>query len=68
MASRKDQGSIQKTLDALFSFNAAGVNWNSKYDNFLPVIEDCKYYGEHSAHFTGNPRYLDHFFYSLEIS
>lgn len=37
-------GSVQKTLDAIFSNNAAGLNWASKHSNFKPLVEYCIYY------------------------
>lgn len=36
-----EQGSVQETLDAVFSYNAAGINWKSKYSNFKPLVEYC---------------------------
>lgn len=36
-----EQGGVQKTLDAVFSYNAAGVNWKSRHSNFKPLVEYC---------------------------
>ena len=33
-----ERGGVQKTLEAIFAHNAAGLNWNSKYDNFKPLV------------------------------
>lgn len=38
------QGSVQQTLDSLFSYNASGINWKSKHNNFKPILEFCIYY------------------------
>lgn len=37
-----DEGSIGSTLAALFSYNAAGTNWASVHDNFLPLVQFAK--------------------------
>lgn len=37
-----DEGSIGNTLAALFSYNAAGTNWASVHDNFLPLVKFAK--------------------------
>ncbi|MEE1256336.1 MAG: hypothetical protein UHN47_07475 [Lachnospiraceae bacterium] len=37
-----EDGGIGKTLAAIFSTNAAGVDWGSKYDNLLPIVEFAK--------------------------
>lgn len=37
-----ETGSVNNTLEALFSYNSAGVNWKAKYDNFLPLVECAK--------------------------
>lgn len=37
-----DEGGIGKTLEAVFSMNAAGVDWGAKYDNLLPLVEFAK--------------------------
>ena len=42
-------GSVQKTLDAIFSNNAAGLNWASKHSNFKPLVEYCIYYSSATA-------------------
>lgn len=34
-----DNKGVGKVLDAVFAFNAAGINWGSKYDNLLPLVE-----------------------------
>lgn len=34
-----EDGCIGKTLAAIFSTNAAGINWHSKYDNLRPIVE-----------------------------
>lgn len=35
-------GGIGKTLEAIFSTNAAGTDWGAKYDNLLPIVEFAK--------------------------
>lgn len=37
-----EDGGIGKTLEAIFSTNAAGVDWGAKYDNLLPIVEFAK--------------------------
>lgn len=37
-----DGGNIADTLAALFGNNAAGTNWNSRYDNFLSLVQFAK--------------------------
>ncbi|UYZ39014.1 hypothetical protein OD350_29440 (plasmid) [Clostridium beijerinckii] len=37
-----ENGGIGRTLEAIFATNAAGVNWGSKYDNLLPLVEFAK--------------------------
>lgn len=37
-----EDGGIGRTLEAIFATNAAGVNWGSKYDNLLPLVEFAK--------------------------
>lgn len=39
-----EQGGVQKTLDAIFSENSSGVDWNSKHNNLKPLVEYCIYY------------------------
>ena len=34
-----EDGGIGQTLEAIFSVNSAGIRWQSKYDNFLPLVE-----------------------------
>lgn len=55
-----ENGGIKKTLDALFSSNAAGVDWRAKHNNFKPVIEYCIMYCDSSSHYINNPS-LDYF-------
>lgn len=49
-----EQGGVQKTLDAVFSDNSAGINWASKHTNFKPLVEYCIYYSCASATVKGN--------------
>ncbi len=37
-----ENGNIGSTLAAFFSYNAAGINWHSRYDNFLPLVQFAK--------------------------
>lgn len=59
-----DNGGIKKTLDALFSSNAAGLGWNSKHNNFKPLVEYCILYCDSTAHYINNPS-LDYFISQL---
>ncbi len=56
-----ENGGIGKTLDAIFSYNNAGINWNSKYDNLLPLVEfACAQSSMSNATPTGNERERHH--------
>ncbi|MDD6401793.1 MAG: hypothetical protein PUG10_09340 [Lachnospiraceae bacterium] len=37
-----DNGGIKKTLEVIFQNNEAGLNFKSKYDNLLPIVEFAK--------------------------
>lgn len=56
-----DNGGVKKTLEALFAYNAAGIDWHPKHNNFLPFIEYCLSYGDSSAGCTGKEHQLHHF-------
>ena len=49
-----DQGGVQKTLDAVFSENSAGINWASRHSNFKPLVEYCIYYSSSTATIKDN--------------
>ena len=49
-----EQGGVQKTLDAVFSNNSAGINWSSKHSNFKPLVEYCIYYSRATSTIKGN--------------
>lgn len=34
-----DKSGVRTTLDSIFAWNNAGVDWNSKYDNLRPLVE-----------------------------
>ena len=56
-----ENGGIGRTLEAIFSFNAAGINWGSRYDNLLPIVEFAKTQACFSnAIPTGKERELHH--------
>lgn len=59
--STSGQSGVKFTLDALFSYNAAGVYWKSKYNNFKPLLEYCMKYGIDSTKITGKEPQLHHF-------
>lgn len=44
-----EQGGVQKTLDAVFFKNSAGINWDSRHSNFKPLVEYCIYYSSATA-------------------
>lgn len=50
-----ETGGIKKTLDALFSSNAIGIDWKSKHNNFKPVVEYCLLYCDSSSHYKKDP-------------
>lgn len=60
-----EKGGIKKTLDALFSSNASGINWKSKYNNFKPVVEYCLLYCDAKSHYEDNSS-LDYFISQLK--
>lgn len=37
-----ENGDLGKTLKAIFESNSAGIEWKSKHDNLLPIVEFCK--------------------------
>ncbi len=37
-----ENGGIGRTLQAIFSSNAAGTNWESVHDNLLPIVQYAK--------------------------
>lgn len=59
-----ENGGIKKTLDALFSANAAGMDWKSKHNNFKPLVEYCLLYCDSTSHYKKGP-YLDYFINQL---
>ena len=59
-----ENGDIKKTLDALFSSNAAGIDWKSKHTNFKPVVEYCLLYCDPESHYTKDST-LDYFISQL---
>ena len=60
-----ERGGVQKTLEAIFAHNAAGLNWNSKYDNFKPLVDYCLNFGMVSATYKGKGTVLPHFYSQL---
>lgn len=61
-----ERGGVQKTLEALFSQNSAGINWNSKHDNFKPLVEYCLLYTGSSSRMANGKPELHHFINQLE--
>lgn len=59
-----DNGGIKKTLDALFSTNAAGLDWKSKHNNFKPLVEYCILYCDSASYYKNDPL-LDYFISQL---
>lgn len=53
-----EQGGVKRTLDAVFSDNAAGINWNSKHSNFKPLVEYCIYYSSATSTYKGNDGHI----------
>ena len=60
-----ERGGVQKTLEAIFAHNAAGLNWNSKYDNFKPLVDYCLNFGMVSATYKGKGTVLPHYYSQL---
>lgn len=60
-----ERGGVQKTLEAIFAYNAAGANWNSKHDNFKPLVDYCLVFGTPSATYNGKGTVLPHFYSQL---
>lgn len=56
------QGGVQRTLEAIFSKNAAGTGWEPRHNNFFPLIEFCLNFGTYSATYKGKQTSLDHFY------
>lgn len=59
------QGGVKKTLDSVFSINAAGVGWKSKHDNLKPLVEYCIYYCIDTPISNKNHGYLQYFLSQL---
>lgn len=38
---KDDKSSVRSTLDKIFAWNNAGIDWNSKHDNFRQLVEFC---------------------------
>lgn len=38
---KDDKFSVRSTLDKIFAWNNAGIDWNSKHDNFRQLVEFC---------------------------
>lgn len=55
------QGGVKKTLDSMFSINAAGAGWKSKHDNLKPLVEYCIYYCSTTPTYNQNDGYLQYF-------
>lgn len=53
-----EQGGVQRTLDAIFSQNAAGINWKSKHNNFKPLVEFCIYFSTSEPMKKGNESHI----------
>lgn len=60
------QNGVKKTLDSIFSINAAGTGWNSKHNNLKPLIEYCISYGYSSISTKTNESYLQYFISQLK--
>lgn len=59
-------GGVQKTLAALFRNNCGIYGWDSKHDNFLPVIEYCLYFVSPTATCRGDEPVLRPFLDELK--
>ena len=55
----------KNTLTALFSSNAAGINWKSKHNNFKPLIAYCLLYCNQTSHYRNEPN-LDYLISQLQ--
>lgn len=54
------QCGVKRTLDAIFSSNAAGINWKSRHSNFKPLVEYCIYFGIETPISNGNEGHLQY--------
>lgn len=62
-----EDGGIGKTLEAIFSSNAAGTNWEAVHDNLLPIVEFAKTQESLCrTKPTGNENELPHFCTQLD--
>jgi hypothetical protein len=61
-----EQGGVKKTLDAIFSANAEGINWQAKHDNFKPLVEFCTYYCNADPICNGNEGHLHYLLSQLQ--
>lgn len=51
---------VKETLDAIFDYNSAGLDWNSKHSNFLPLVEFCLQYVKKSAMLSDTNTIMHH--------
>ncbi len=61
-----EQCGVRKTLDAIFSANAAGKGWNSKYTNFKSLVEYCINYCDATSSLNGEKGDLSYFTSKLD--
>ncbi len=63
-----DNGSVRQTLQAVFSFNAAGIEWKSVHDNLQPLVKFAlDQESLCSSSLTGNEKELYHCFSQIEL-
>ena len=60
-----DKFSVRTTIDNIFAWNSAGVDWSSKHDNFRPLVEFCLFNMDGSPLLPKNNIALHSFGYSL---
>lgn len=57
----RQNNNIQATLEALFSTNSAGINWNAVHYNFSDLLDYCLKYCDSSSTYNANAQSADYF-------
>lgn len=63
-----DNGSVRQTLQAVFNFNAAGIEWKSVHDNLQPLVKFAlEQESLYSSSLTGDEKELYHCCSQIEL-
>ena len=59
--SDEEKEGVKKTLECLFGWNSAGVDYEAKYYNFRPLVEYCLIHILNNCMLSDKNYFLDHF-------